>query len=63
MAERGISESQILSVLRGNSEVAPGKHGASMIQGIIDGRSLMVVVGTGTENVITAYWTKARRSK
>jgi hypothetical protein len=63
MSERGISESQILSVLRGASEVAPGKPGASMIKGMADGRSLMVIVGTGTENVITAYWAKTGRSK
>jgi len=62
MQERGISESQILSVLRGSAAVTPSTiPGASLVKGEADGRNLTVVIGTGTENVITAYWTKTNR--
>ena len=60
--ERGISETQILSVLRGSAAVTPSKTpGVSLVKGEADGRNLTVVIGTGTENVITAYWTKTNR--
>jgi len=62
MQEREISESQILSVLRGSAAVTPSTTpGASLVKGEVDGRNLTVVIGTGTENVITAYWTKTNR--
>ncbi|MDR1812926.1 MAG: DUF4258 domain-containing protein [Candidatus Fibromonas sp.] len=62
MVERGISENQVLSVLRGSAAVTPSKTpGASLVKGEVDGCNLTVVIGTGTENVITAYWTKTNR--
>jgi len=62
MRERGISEDQVFSILRGSAAVTPSKTpGVSLVKGKADGRNLIVVIGTGTENVITAYWTKTNR--
>jgi hypothetical protein len=63
MKERGISAAQVRSVIRcAATEFIPsGTPGVTIGKGVVDGRILTVIVGTGTENVITAYWSKAKR--
>jgi len=64
MKERGITVAQVRLVLRSvQTEFIPSEtQGATISKGVIDGRILTVIVGTGTENVITAYWSKTKRS-
>jgi fructosamine-3-kinase len=65
MQERGISEVHIMQVLDDKAILVPSKsqEDVSILHGTVNGRNLAVVVNDKSEDIITAYWTKTKRSK